>query len=132
MGVVMDITPKGGENTELLNKILERDTTVTELTLSCSELGNSALRGMSALEKIHLTTATSIEAQAMQNCSHLREIYLEYNGVVSLANTNAIPVAQTANTIKILVPSREILNYKTATNWSTLYEDGDIDIVSLP
>lgn len=127
MGVVMDITPKGDNG--LAERLLARDDTLLSITSYVEVLGNSALRNMVGLEVVDLPACTEIEAQAMQGCSHITDIYLRTSAFCDLDNTNALPA--TTNPIKVHVPSNKILTYQTALNWSTKYNDGEIDIVSL-
>lgn len=125
---VIDMTQK---YKNLYERIIARDTTITELTTSAATIGNSALRNFSSLTHVYLKGATAIKAQAMQGCANLRDIYIYTNSVCALENMNAIPTTQTIQTTKIHVPAALIRGYETAANWATLYGDGDIEFISL-
>ena len=78
-----------------------------------------------ALESIHLTVDT-IPSGSFGACMALVDIYLYYNGLVTLTSTNALP---TNSVIKVHVKSEYAEQYATATNWTSLINDGTVVIV---
>ena len=81
-----------------------------------------------SLETIDLNNANRIPSLTFDGCTSLTDITLSGTSVAILANVNAIPTGQN---IKIHVPSSLISSYQTASNWSTLYNNGDITFVGI-
>jgi len=55
------------------------------------------------MQKADFTAVTKINEYAFSNCTSLKDLYLRYNGVVTLSNTNAFPTTILSN-LKIHVP----------------------------
>lgn len=66
-------------------------------------------------------------SSAFKNCTALTDIYLGYEGLVSLSNVNNFTDVTVG--LKIHVRSEYAEQYATATNWSSLIADGTIVIV---
>ena len=116
---------------------------------NATSIGNSAFYSCTALTSVSFPNATSIEGNTLSRCtsltsvniplvkniisyafinsSKLTDIYLGYNGIVRLSNTNAFNGGPT-NTI-IHVRSEYADQYATATNWSSLISSGRLTIV---
>ena len=103
---------------------------------SCPELENIQLTNALAIDSsafayckkltsINLPKTKRIGASAFNSCTSLIEIILGNDTVCTLVNTNALPASSTQN-ITIYVPQELIEDYKIATNWSTLYNNGYI------
>ena len=84
-----------------------------------------------SLQHISLPKVTMIKYNSFSGCSSLVDITLGANQVCYLFNTNAIP--QKSPAVIIYVPTPTLVNsYKTATNWSTLYNNGYVDFQLIP
>lgn len=93
------------------------------------QLGGFAFQNCTNLKTIDLGLCRSIQAGAFYQCSSLTDITIRYDsGVATLGNTSAIPTGQN---IKIHVPSDRISSYQSASNWTTLYNNGDITFVAI-
>ena len=93
------------------------------------QLGSFAFQACTNLKTAELGLCRAIQSGAFYQCTSLTDIYLHYDsGVVSLGSTTAIPSGQN---IVVHVPSGRIASYQTATNWSTLYNNGDITFVAI-
>lgn len=89
-------------------------------------------KGCTDLETADLAVCQNISAQMFDGCTSLQSIYLGITTqVCSLRNVNGIP-ASAQQHITIYVPADLIENYKVATNWSTLYNNGYISFAPLP
>ena len=93
-------------------------------------LGNSAFQNCSQLATITLPKVNLIDANVFSGCGYLAAIYLQSTTVCTLLNANAIPATASHN-ITIYVPSNLISSYQTATNWSTLYNNGYITFAAI-
>ena len=88
------------------------------------------------LTEANFPLVTGITEEVFRYCYKLNKITLGANQVCNLINTNAFSNAGTQNTnpnhiIYIYVPSALIENYKVATNWSTLYNNGKVDFLPI-
>lgn len=75
----------------------------------------------------------SIPLGIFQGCGLLENIYLyrnDRNTICALDNINGLP-ASASHHITIHVPNDLITSYQTATNWSTLYNNGYISFVAI-
>ena len=70
---------------------------------------------------------TSIGNYAFDSCGLLTSITLGANQVCTLSNANAMP----SQNITVYVPSDLITSYQTATNWSSLYNNGRVTFVAI-
>lgn len=81
------------------------------------------------------TDVASIAANGFVRCSSLTDLYLRHNSVVTLANTNAFdqtPAVSSPSSFTLHVPSNLVNSYKTASNWTSLYNGGSgINIVAI-
>ncbi|MBO5837287.1 MAG: leucine-rich repeat protein [Oscillospiraceae bacterium] len=93
---------------------------------------SNSIYGCTELEIADFANAASVAAQAFYNCYKLKALVLRYDGVVSLANTNAFAnchwLEGTANATYnpngergyVYVPRVRILQYPLSTNWAAL------------
>lgn len=79
-----------------------------------------------SLKTIKLSVAKTLSGVCTKNTA-LTDIYLGYNGLVTLSSASAF--ASTITGLKIHVRSAYAEQYATATNWVTLIESGQIVIV---
>lgn len=87
---------------------------------SATAIGQYAFHGCTELTKVDIPNVTSIEANALYNCSSLEALILGGDAVVTLANTNALTGSGIAKgTGYVYVPSALMARYQAATNWST-------------
>lgn len=96
--------------------------------IDCSGVTSSTSQmftNCTALEEIDLpSTFTQVIGNSFANgATSLKRVVLRANSVVSLpTTTNMFQVELfSAKVLKIVVPQAQLANYKTATNWSTLY-----------
>lgn len=95
-----------------------------------AQLAQHCFQGCTSLTSIILPKAETIPNYSFMDCSSLTSITLSGNWVVVLVNTQALP-ASSLHHMTIYVPSNQISNYQTATNWSTLYNNGDVTFVAI-
>lgn len=85
----------------------------------------------SSLVSVSLPSATDIGSSVFTGCTSLTSITLGYaSRVCILRSTNAIP-ATSSHHVNIYVPVNLVASYRTATNWSTLYNNGYISILPI-
>ena len=82
-----------------------------------------------SLQNINIHNSTSIGSNVFGYCSALTDITITKTSVCTLSATNAF--ANIGHTVTIHVPSSLIASYQTATNWSTLYNNGDVTFVAI-
>ena len=109
-------------------------TSLKNYTFSQRGIYSNCFSGCTNLEYVIATyTGTSgftIQAKAFNNCTSLTDITLnKTNGVCTLSNVNAFNGITAPVTIH--VPSSLISSYQTASNWSTLYNNGDVTFVAI-
>lgn len=91
------------------------------------KLGYGTFSSCGALTNLSkLPNVQSIDREVFKYCSLLTDIYLGYNGIVSLAGTDAFYGTSGVN---VHVRSEYADQYASATNWSALIESGKIVIV---
>ena len=99
---------------------------------SCSP---TAFRECTSLELVDLGMAKSISSTCFYDCTVLSTLILRKNdAVTTLSNANAFtnsPFASGGTGGTVYVPSALIESYKTASNWSALYEGGTCNFVAL-
>lgn len=96
-----------------------------------NSISNEAFTGCSSLTIVSFPLLTSIGSRAFQGCTALTSITLgKTSQVCTLSATNAIP-ASSSHHINIYVPVNLVASYRTATNWSTLYNNGYISILPI-
>lgn len=95
-----------------------------------TSMENSVFQDCRSLTSISFPKLTSIGGSAFRGCSSLTSITLGNSNVATLSNTNAIP-ASSSQHITIYVPSDLIASYQTATNWSTIYNNGYITFAAI-
>ncbi len=83
----------------------------------------------SSLITASFENATRIDQYCFRNCNALISITLGASSVCSV-QTNSLP-ASSSHHMTIYVPSDLIESYQTATNWSTLYNNGYIDFQAI-
>ena len=88
--------------------------------------------GCTNLQTVNLGFASTVANYTFNGCPALTDVTLRKTGtVVTMSNVNAFASATSSNPVTIHVPSDLITSYQTATNWSTLYNDGKITFVSI-
>lgn len=82
------------------------------------------------LQSANIGKISTIQAYTFQNCTALTDVYLGYDGVVSLSNVAAFSGAGTTQGyVNIHVKPDYADSYATATNWSSVIAGGTIVIV---
>ena len=87
-----------------------------------------------ALRVYELGTPYSISASAFANLTALEVLVMHCTKVVALSNVNAFTGTRFAAGGaggKVYVPQQYIEGYKTATNWSSLYEAGTCEFIAI-
>lgn len=119
------------KTTSLDNSAFDYCRALTSINIpKVTKISNSAFRYCDSLTSIQLPKVTNIQANAFQSCTHLDDIYLGESQVCTLAATSGIP-ATSSHHITIHVPNDLITSYQTASNWSTLYNNGYITFVAI-
>lgn len=95
-----------------------------------TSLSTSAFNTCTSLTSVSFPSLTSISSNAFLSCTNLTSITLAKNQVCTLNNVNAIP-ATSNHHVNIYVPISLVASYRTATNWSTLYNNGYISILPI-
>ena len=95
-----------------------------------TSIGNTAFSSCSNLTSVSFPLVTSIGPSAFSYCRKLTSVTLGANQVCTLSNVTAIP-ASSSHHVTIYVPADLISSYQTATNWSTLYNNGYIDFQAI-
>lgn len=96
---------------------------------NASVIGESCFRGCTNLLDVDCGNTSQIQMFTFYGCTSLEKITLRKTGsICTLANTNAIPTGQN---ITIYVPSDLISTYQSASNWTTLYNNGDVTFVAI-
>ena len=90
----------------------------------------NAFRNCTSLVSINLPAVRTIQSNVFNGCTNLTSITLGANQVCTLNSTNAIP-ATSNHHINIYVPISLVASYRSATNWSTLYNNGYISILPI-
>lgn len=101
-----------------------------------SVFGNTtATNACKELVTVDIGNAPGIAANAFANCYALQTLILRRTSVAALANVSAFlntPLRGYNNlTGTVYVPSSLISSYRTATNWSTLYNAGTVNFVAI-
>lgn len=100
-----------------------------------ASVSSSMFNGCSKLELIDLPAVTSLSvSRVFYNCSKLQTIILRHTSLVSLGNDTLsnTPFAGAGGLTGILyVPSSLVSSYQTATNWSTLYNNGTMTVSAI-
>ena len=86
----------------------------------------SAFNGCTNLKSAYLALTKTIGSRVFINCTALNDLYLGYEGVVSLSSTNAFT---NCTNVTVHVRANYADQYATATNWSSLIANGTITIV---
>lgn len=98
-----------------------------------------AFRECVNLEVVDLGTGAVNRGAVFYGCKKLQTVILRSTSVCSLGNVNNFdrspfhPAGGTGitGTGTLYVPASLVASYKTATNWSTLYSDGTMDVQSI-
>lgn len=95
----------------------------------------TAANACQLLEFCDIGSTTGIAANAFANCYALETLVLRKSSVCTLANVSAFlntPMrGYNSKTGTVYVPTSLISSYRTATNWSTLYNDGTVNFVAI-
>jgi len=93
-------------------------------------VGSYSFKDCSSLVTINLGNVTRVELYAFQNCTSLSDITLtKSDNICALLNVNSFQGV--GHSVTIHVPSSLITTYQTASNWSTLYNNGDVTFVAI-
>lgn len=90
-------------------------------------LGASVFSGCTSLTTCDFKIILNLAFNAFKNCSNLTTIIFRNNSVATLGNVNVFtgtPFEAGGSGGIIYVPSAQINSYQTASNWSTLYNQG--------
>lgn len=71
----------------------------------------------------------NIRSGTFNGCTSLTDITININRVLTLGNASILQ--NVGHAVTIHVPSNLISSYQSATNWSTLYNNGDITFVAI-
>lgn len=95
--------------------------------------GNNVFFGCVNLKNVYMKGNDNygILAGTFCDCSSLEKVALAHTNVLALANTQATTIPRNTPPVKFYVPSSLISSYQTATNWSTLYNNGYIEFVDI-
>ena len=96
----------------------------------------TAANACTALRILDIGSVTRIKGNALANCNALTTLILrKSNAIATLANVSAFlntPMrGYNSLTGTVYVPSALISSYQTATNWSTLYNNGTVNFVAI-
>ena len=95
-----------------------------------TSIAYSVFNGCTLLETVDLGNLDTILRNWFTNCTSLISITLrKSDNICSLTNTNAFD--NIGHAVTVYVPSNLITTYQTATNWSTLYNNGNVTFVAL-
>lgn len=72
---------------------------------------------------------TSLPAYIFNDCQNMNGLYLFSNQVISLSSTSGIPSVN--NNLIVYVPQSLVSSYQSATNWSTLVNNGTIRFMGM-
>ena len=112
-------------------------TNITSYTGNPTQLNSSAIVSNSNLKFLDFGNSMGIiNGNGISSNPKLNYIVLRKTSLVSLNASNSISNNGTQNDnpnhiIYIYVPSTLIERYKTATNWSTLYNNGKVDFLPI-
>lgn len=121
---VLNIQTGGGSSD--LDKLI--DGSITSVTSDVANIRQYAFRGCSNLQEVVLTNSNfGTISNSSFGGTALTKLYIYSTTVATLANTAAF----TGILFTVYVPSNLISSYQTATNWSTLYNNGRITFVAI-
>lgn len=92
-----------------------------------TSLGSNAFDDCSKLTSINLPSVTSVGQYAFRNCGKLSCVIFRTETICSLDNIgafNGTPFASGNAGGKLIVPRALVEEYKTATNWSVIWDYG--------
>lgn len=109
---------------------------LTALPSGVTSIPGSAFYGCSNVTQMDLPSVGSIAASAFYGCNKLQTLVLrKSDAICTLANVSAFtntPLRGYNNlTGTVYVPQALISTYQTATNWSTLYNEGHMTFVAI-
>ncbi len=113
-----------------------------------NQVSSSCFRHCSSLTSVDISNITYIGQRAFQGCSSLKKVVFNVIVVISqnafkdsgleemTIGTNQVCTVDTTSfngitKVIVKVPSNLIENYKVATNWSTLYNNGQVDFLAI-
>lgn len=92
-------------------------------------IGQYTFASCTALKSLDLHNVTSIPNHAFRKSPNLSTLYLRSDSVVTLADVGAF---YSIEFVTVYVPGNLIASYKTAANWSALYNDGVVSFLAIP
>ena len=108
---------------------------------SATSIGRSAFTNCRKLTTADFSQTVSIESGAFSTCTSLTVLILRSNSVCTLKNTSAFNYSPFAEpqfhtgagdkTGTVYVPAALVESYKTAANWSTLFNAGNCTFVAI-
>lgn len=108
-------------------------TALTELRFPLYN-GILAVSGCTALKVYEVATPYNIAASSFSNLTSFDTLVMHCTKVIPLANISAFtgtPFAAGGTGGKVYVPQQYVEQYKTATNWSVLYEAGTCEFIAI-
>lgn len=112
-----------------------QDSVLTDISMpKVTSIGQNAFYGCAKLTSINLPLVTSIGQYAFYQCAELSCVILRAEAVYALSNANAFnntPFGSGRAGGTLLVPRSLVESYKTATNWSVLWERGNNRFLAL-
>ena len=106
------------------------DLVTVNLPVLASATRNRCFQNCTSLTTINLGKATSISQNCFYGCTSLTDITLgRTDAICSLSNVNAF--SGITPPVTIHVPSDLIATYQSASNWATLYNNGDVTFVAI-
>ena len=104
-------------------------TSVDFSSSSISQTGSQTFTNCTSLQTAKFSTSLqTIGGSCFSYCTSLEHLYLPRTSVVSLGST---AFNNTTQLITVHVPSTLISAYQTASNWSTLYNNGRVTFVAI-
>ena len=95
---------------------------------SLTEVGDNAFQQCYVLEEVDFPSVTKINQNSFYNARTLKRMILRHNQVVTLFSVNSFVNTPfrgyNGQTGVFYVPSSLISSYKSASNWSTLFNEG--------
>lgn len=132
----LNINSFNGNSTHPMSLTSVRFPNMVTSSLSYAFGNSTAAQACQFLELADIGSTASIAANAFANCYALETLVLrKSDAICTLSNVSAFlntPMrGYNSKTGTVYVPSALISTYQTATNWSTLYNDGTITFAAI-